>query len=339
MQRFGSNNERSVSKGCATRLVLLAFCSIVLYNGCKKEESVNTPAPPGYVTGKNRFTITVDAVEREYYVHVPARYSGNTATPIVIMCHGTGQTGEQFYNISGWKEVGDSANILTAFPSSLSYCITEDGVTQTTPKWNSFPGGFAFCAGVTPKDDVKFMRQMIAELKTRFNVDSKRIYMAGFSNGGQFSATCAVQLSDIVAATVSCGGGGALPRDSTYTPLQLLPTMLMFGNKDEKMLRGLGLPPTGAVPMGFPQLYSVYPYLYLVQPKPFINTFRLDTTYTLSGDTNSVAVASYAGRSGPNNVFVMLEVKGLIHEYPNGVSHPMKAASVHWAWMKNYSLP
>ena len=257
------------------------------------------------------------------------------------MFHGTGQTGELFYNISGWKEVGDSANILTVYPSSLTYCIIEDGVTEATTKWHSLPGGFAFCPDAKLKDDIKFIKQIISELKARYNVDSNRLYTVGFSNGGQFSATCAVQISDIIAAAISCGGGGSLPRDSTYTPVRLLPTMLMFGSKDGKMLKGLGLPTTAIVPMGFDKLYAAFPYLYAVQPKPYIKTFKLnEANYKVTGDTNSVVIADYVGLSGNSqNVFKMVEVKGLEHEYPNGKNYPLNGATYHWAWLKQYSLP
>lgn len=315
----------------------LAWLLPLLLMGCQKNEDTNPKVP----FGKNRFTIAVDGAEREYYVHVPTGYKSNVATPVVIMCHGTSGDGALFYNISGWKEVGETENILTVYPSALPYCVTEDGVTKTTTKWNSFPGGFSFCPGENPKDDLKFMRQMIANVEATFNVDAKRIYMVGFSNGGQFAATCAVQMSDVIAAAVSCGGGGSLFKDSTYTPVRLLPVMLMFGNKDGKMIAGLGLPEGSAVPMGFSELYAAYPYLYTVQPLPYIKTFRLkETGYTLSGDPNSVVEADYVGLSGnPNNVFKMVEVKGLEHEYPNGTNHPLKGAVQHWAWFKQYRLP
>lgn len=305
------------------------------------QKSTDGTITPIFVKGKNRFTITVDGKEREYYVHVPNGYSGTAATPLVIMFHGTNQSGEQFYNISGWKEVGDSANILTVFPSALRYCISEDGVIDNLTKWTIFPGGgYTYCPGNIPADDIKFMRQMIAALKTTFNVDAKKIYCAGFSNGGGFSGRCAVEMSDVFAAAVSSGAGGALPVDTTCNPVRLLPTMLMFGNKEASMLKRVGLPPNGAVPMGFVQLYATYPVLYYMQPKPYINSFRLNPVPVISGDTNSVAIADYTGISGnSNNVFKMLEIKNMEHEYANGINHPFKAAAYNWAWFKQFSMP
>lgn len=317
---------------------LLLAIALLAMASCKSEDSVTDPTPSGYVVGKNRFTTQIDGNTREYFVHVPAGYTGNSAVPMVFMFHGTDQNGEQFYNISGWKEVGESQNLLMVFPSSWSYCFVEDGVTQTTTKWAEYPGGINFCPGVTAKDDMKFMRTMLAELQSKFKVDAKRIYAVGFSNGGKFSARCAVELSNIFAATVS-SGGGALPNDTTLTPVRLLPTLLQFGNQDGKLLKGLGI--AGPLPMNFTTLFTTYPALYGSVPKPFIDTFKENpSTYKVSGDSTVYLQADYTGLSGnPNNVFKLVEVKGLEHEYPNGINHPLKGAELHWAWMKNYTLP
>lgn len=316
--------------------IAASFFALLTVWSCHKDNTT-----PNFTTGKNSFTVTADGVTRNYIVSVPSRYTGQTKTPVVIMCHGAGGDGELFYKISGWKEVGDSLGIITVFPSALSYCVVDDGVMENSTKWNSFPGGDPFCPGQDLKDDVAFMRQMIADLERKYNIDTKRIYMVGFSSGGQFSATCAIQMSDVLAASISCGGGGSFPRDSMYTPLRQLPVMLMFGSKDDKMVKSLGLPSGSAVPMGFDALYSVYPQLYAIQVKPYIDNFKLDAThYTVSGDTNSVVVADYVGLSGnPNNVFKIAEVKGLEHEYPNGINYPLSGALYHWGWFKNYTLP
>ena len=311
---------------------------IVLVFSCKKEDT-STPNSTTIAKGKNRFTITVDGAEREYFVHVPAGYTGNTATPVVIMFHGTGQNGAQFYDISGWKEVGESENILTVFPSSLTYCIIEDGVSQTTSKWNGYADSYSFCQGFVPKDDTKFMRSMLNELKGNYKIDAKKIYVVGFSNGGEFSARCAVDMSDVFAAAVSSGGGGALPPNMSLSPVRMLPVMLQFGNKDAKLLKGLGT--AGPLPMDFTTLFTTYPFLYAHSPKPYITTFKMDEkNYTVTGNPAEYIVGNYVGLSGnPSNVFKLVEVKDLEHEYPNGKNHPLNGAALHWAWFKQFSLP
>lgn len=320
----------------STPILGILFSAFLLTHCTKKSDP-----DPDFMIGKNNFTLTVEGVQRKYLVHVPTGYTGNAKLPLVIFCHGTGQDGELMYNHSGWNEVADASNIICAYPSALSYCLIEDGVTQTTSKWNSYPGGFSFCPGQNLKSDVQFIREMITALKNKYAIDHKRNYMVGFSNGGQFTATCSIEISDIIAAAVSCGGGGAFPKDSIYHPVRKLPVMLMFGNKDGKLLKALGLTEGNSVPMGYGALYAKYPALYLIQPKPYITNFELDeSSYTTSSDSSTIAVADYAGLSGnPNNIFKMVEVNGLEHEYPNGVNYPINGAIYHWNWFKQYTLP
>ena len=183
-----------------------------------------------FVVGKNRFTTVVNGDTREYYVHVPKSYNKSTATPVVFMLHGTSGDGDKFYNISGWKEVGETENILTVYPSSWRHCIIDNDGRANTTKWNIFPGSFEYCPGEVPKDDIKFLHQVIDELCGKFTVNQKMIYMVGFSNGGQMTARVGVEMSDRVAAVVS--SAGFLPLGNTYTPKRLLPVLAQVGTND-----------------------------------------------------------------------------------------------------------
>lgn len=168
-------------------------------------------AANSFVKGKNRFLIQVDGDTREYFVHVPTNYDGTTNLPVVFMLHGTSGNGEKFYNESGWVEVGNDENIITVFPSSWRYCIITDGVQKNTTKWNTLPDAdWSLCTGQTARDDIKFLKRVITELKAKFAVDTTKIYLEGFSNGGQMAAKCTIEMSDIFAAIVENAGSFTL---------------------------------------------------------------------------------------------------------------------------------
>jgi polyhydroxybutyrate depolymerase len=288
---------------------------------------------------KLRIVTEVEEVNREYYIHLPATYDSTKPTPMVMFFHGGGHDGELMYNISGWNDVADTANIIMVYPSSLRYCVIEDGVQQMLSQWNNGHSGNTFCPNQELKDDVLFVNTIMQQMSARFNIDSKRIYSVGFSNGGEFAATrTAIELSDKIAASISCGGGGALPRDTILAPKRKLPVMLMFGNKDDRLLKAVNV--TGAVPMGFESLYAKYPVLYFAQVKPYVNSFQLvENNYTIIGDTNNIVAAIFKGLSNkPENIFYNVEVKGLEHEYPNGKNHGLHGATYHWKWLKQYTL-
>jgi polyhydroxybutyrate depolymerase len=289
---------------------------------------------------KIKVVTNVENVNREYFIHLPEIYDGTKPTPVVMMFHGGGHDGELFYNISGWNEVADTANIIMVYPSSLKYCIIEDGDEKVISQWNNGHSGNTFCPNQTLKDDVLFVNTILQEISVSYNIDARRIYTVGFSNGGEFAATrTAIELSDKIAASISCGGGGALPRDTILLPKRKLPVMLMFGNKDERMLAAVNA--IGSVPMGFEILYNQYPVLYFAQVKPYIHSFDLDEqNYKIIGDTNSVTASIFKGKTNnPLNIFWNVEVKNLKHEYPNGINHPLHGAVYHWKWFNQFSLP
>ncbi|MBN2091896.1 prolyl oligopeptidase family serine peptidase [candidate division KSB1 bacterium] len=304
---------------------------ISLFN-CAKE---NTTEPKvEYNPGKNYYTTKIDGDTREYYVHVPSIYNSNKPTPVVFMLHGTTGNGERFYNISGWKELGEIENIITVYPSSWEHNVIIDGVQKRTTKWHIYPGDFEYCAGEIPRDDIKFLKQIIVELKQRFNVDSKRIYMAGFSNGGGMAGRCAIEMSDIFAAIVEASG--VLPKDTTFVPLRKLPVMFQIGNSDDYWLEDASI----SIPMAsFDSLLTSHPVLQGIV-YTHTTTFGLSSTYTLTGDTNSVLTATFSATPpNPTQIFKFVVIKDLDHQYPNGINHVLNGAEMHWNWMKGFRLP
>lgn len=293
--------------------------------------------PLPYAIGKNRFAPTIDGDIREYFVHVPARYNPLQPTPVVFMLHGRGGTGEKFYDISGWKETGESNNILTVFPSSwVNRCIIDDGAQVLgQSRWNSW--GFTFCdAADRARNDLKFLGQIIDDLRMRFNVDTRRVYFVGFSNGGEMVSRSSIDLGDRLAGVIANAGVmGAL--NTKYTPRRPgLPVALQVGTLDDYARTLVGT--TQELPMDIAQLYTTYPVMQ-GSVNSYLLTFDMKPGYTVTGSASSMLTAHYSGRSIPSNVFLFNLVKGLAHEYPNGVNHPMKGAEVHWAWLSQFSLP
>lgn len=322
---------------------LLTVCYTAFIFSCQKDDSISSNGnvtTTGYVKGKNRFITKIDGDDREYYVHVPVSYTGTVPVPVVFMLHGTSGDGEKFYNISGWKEVGEDENIITVFPSSWRYCINDNGEIKNTTKWNTVPDAdWTFCAGQTARNDIKFLTAIITELSEKFKIDNKRIYLSGFSNGGAMASKCAIEMSDKLAAVAE--NAAAFFLDTVYIPKRKLPVLFQVGNED------YGPGNTGpAIPMSKFDTLIRTPGLSLLNGKHYriaknhINNFGLNPNFTISGDTNSVVVATYKSlMPGSVTDFRYVFVKGLGHQYPNGDNHWMVAARVQWAWMKQYSLP
>lgn len=314
------------------KLIFTTVILSIIILGCNKNEG---PDDQIIKYGKNEFTTSVDGIKREYIVSVPKGYDGTVAFPVVYMLHGTSGDGEKFYNISGWKELGEKENVITVFPSGLSYCIIDDGEQKKTSKWNTINyTSWQYCSDVTPPDDVKFLKQSMDELGRKYNINKKRIYFVGFSNGGQMCARLSIELGDRIAAIVESGGSFAY--DTTYTPVRKVPITFQKGNGDygpgnegpfiplSKLDSLLQLPQF--------QIYKI--------AQTHIKSFDLNPNNTITGDTNRVVIATYTPNDGnTTNNFNIAYISGLKHQYPNGTNHWLNGAQVNWAWLKDFSLP
>lgn len=69
------------------------------------------------VYSQRRFDVQfpVDGRMRESIIVIPSSAPPPGGYPIVFMLHGTNQDGEYFYDISGWKELGEQENFITVF--------------------------------------------------------------------------------------------------------------------------------------------------------------------------------------------------------------------------------
>jgi polyhydroxybutyrate depolymerase len=115
----------------------------------------------------------------------------------------------------------------------------DDGIEKyNAEKWNSYD--LVVCDNNKKRNDVKFLSSIIEKLKQKYAIDTNRIYMVGFSNGGEMAARCAIELSNKLAAVVSCAG--ALPPNFNASPQRLLPVFLQMGSADQKLMAKVGSP-------------------------------------------------------------------------------------------------
>ena len=79
-------------------------------------------------------------------------------------------------------------------------------------------------------DDVEFTRQLLDDLATVVNVDKKRVFATGMSNGGIIAYRMASELSDRIAAIAPVGGPMGT---ETCNPKRPVPVIHFHGTDDE----------------------------------------------------------------------------------------------------------
>ncbi len=134
---------------------------------------------------------------RPYDSYVPPRYDPSRPTPLVIMLHGYGATPFVEDAVFGLTEFQASSDFLLAEPSGLIDSMKH-------PFWNATDACCDF--DHTGVDDVAYLNAVIDDMQARYNVDPKRIFVTGHSNGGFMSYRLACDAAPRLAAIVSLAG-------------------------------------------------------------------------------------------------------------------------------------
>jgi len=171
------------------------FVLLVTLGGCA---SMNARTTGRSKAGSRRESIDVGGERREFLLHVPARYRGDSAVPLVIMLHGHGDHAAKFERSTGMSAKSDTAGFIVAYPQA-----------QGSPSvWHTAVDGSG------KRDDVSFIRALIDTLSARYRIDPRRIDVAGHSNGAFMAYRLGTVMSRRIAALgISAGSIGKITAD------------------------------------------------------------------------------------------------------------------------------
>lgn len=164
-------------------------------------------------------SLTHDGLDREYIMYVPASYTGDETVPLLFNFHGftSNATQQMFYG--NFQPIADREGFIIVHPEGTVF----NGSTHFNV------GGFT--AGSTV-DDVGFTEAMIDKFSAEMNIDAKRIYSTGMSNGGYMSFLLACQLSDKIAAVASVTGAMSPETFNNCDAQHQIPVLQIHGTID-----------------------------------------------------------------------------------------------------------
>ncbi|MBS1971763.1 MAG: prolyl oligopeptidase family serine peptidase [Bdellovibrionales bacterium] len=168
-------------------------------------------------SGDYTFSISFGGQPRYYKIHVPKIYNPKNPAPLLFVLHGGGgdmeiQATDKFY-----KQISKSEAIgfVAVFPNGTS--AMKSGKLAT---WNA--GNCCGQARDNNVDDVGFIKEIYKTVSAQLNVDTKRVFATGMSNGGMMAYRLACEAPEIFRAVASVAGTDNTKECKPKSPISIL---------------------------------------------------------------------------------------------------------------------
>ena len=168
------------------------------------------------LTPKN---MQVDGIKRAFYMYHPAKTKADHKLPLVLILHGGGGNPLQVAKHTKFQALAEKHGFVVIFPKGLN------------KHWNDGRKVKAHEKQDREISDIKFIRQLVKEAVTKYNIDPRNVFAAGISNGGFMCQRLAVEASDIFAAVVSVAAS-LQERWKDTKPTGKISIMLINGTAD-----------------------------------------------------------------------------------------------------------
>jgi polyhydroxybutyrate depolymerase len=170
-------------------------------------------------------SLTHQNYQRQYIVHLPPGYNNNSPAPAVIVLHGGSGNYQSVQGFTQMNIVSNQNDFLAVYPQGIG----------NAPPGYSWADGRNTTADQAGIDDVGFMSKLIDTLYNDYNIDTNRVYICGFSNGGFMTQRLACETPETFAAIGGLGCSIDTNRIQTCNPTQAVPMVYFSGTADPEV--------------------------------------------------------------------------------------------------------
>lgn len=165
----------------------------------------------------------IDAGRGDIPLIVPNTYNNELSAPLIVLLHGYGSSGAGQDGYLKFSALADRYGFLLATPDG-----TEEPAGEKRRFWNASK---ACCNFFESKlDDSSYVMNIITTVQGKYNIDPRRIYLIGHSNGGFMSYKTAYEHSDVIAGIASLAGAEAT--DAMPAPANPVHVLQIHGTAD-----------------------------------------------------------------------------------------------------------
>jgi predicted esterase len=152
--------------------------------------------------------ITSNGKTRAYYLYVPSTIKAPATAPLIIMLHGSGRTGITL--VEKWKDYAKKEGIIIAGPDA-----------SDLRGWGS------------PQDGPDYLRDLVEELKSKYPINARRVYLFGHSAGASFALHMSLMESQYFAATaIHAGALSSSDMELLELGKRKIPISIQVGDSD-----------------------------------------------------------------------------------------------------------
>jgi polyhydroxybutyrate depolymerase len=195
----------------ALSLLLLSVACVAGKNPESSEKTLPVAGPGLYSR-----TLPVDGLERFYTFYLPPAYNAKTPMSVVLNFHGGGGNSKTQRHISRMDETADRHGFIVVYPQGTN----KESLMRNGYTWNA-----GSCCGWAQEhgiDDVKFIRMLLDSLEQELNIDTRRIYATGISNGAMMCYRLACEMADRIAAIAPISGPMGMESCKPARPVSIL---------------------------------------------------------------------------------------------------------------------
>jgi polyhydroxybutyrate depolymerase len=161
------------------------------------------PQVPTLSSAIQRATLHVGDRDRTYLAYAAAQLS--KGAPLVIVLHGSFMDGEMMREWTGYEfdQWADRKGFVVVYPDGYKH------------NWNDCHKDATFPAKLENIDDMGFIHGLIARMAQEHGIDTERVFVFGYSNGGQMAFRLVIETPDEVAAVAALGASLPTPDTSS----------------------------------------------------------------------------------------------------------------------------
>lgn len=153
-------------------------------------------------------SLVSEGKKRTYYLIVPASVKPEAPAPLVILLHGSGNIGSS--QAERWKDLANKEGFIAVAPDSVDPAY-----------WS------------TPADGPVLLRDLVDELKAKYPINPRRVYLFGHSGGAAFGLLMALYESEYFAGVaIHAGALNSQGMDLIKIAKRKTPIHMQVGTQD-----------------------------------------------------------------------------------------------------------